>query len=433
MNENSNIFINKKILIYGLGKSGISSFKFLKRKNQVFLFDDDKKIKLIRNYKKNLISFNKIKKFQFDLIVLSPGINDKKCKLNKFLKKNSKIIYTDLDVFYSFNRNLCITITGTNGKSTTCQLFYQVLKKQKYDVRLAGNIGHPILSIKDIRKDTIFVIEASSYQLDYSKLFRSKYAVILNISPDHLERHKTINNYISAKFKLIKNQNKSSIALVNKYDKNIQSRTKKIRYQSKIIKVDTKLKKNFINKFHNEYFSSASNTENLSFVIELAKKFNIKNSNLIKVVQKFKGLDYRQQIIFKNKDISIINDSKSTSYASSIEMLKRKNNIYWLIGGIPKIGDRFNLSQNNYQKIKGYIFGTYQKKFSLDLKNKIKFKKFSNLSKALSKLFKDVKKDNSSPKTILFSPAAASFDSFKNFEDRGAYFNKLIKKYIYAR
>ena len=433
MNENSNIFINKKILIYGLGKSGISSFKFLKRKNKVFLFDDDKKIKLIRNYKKNLISFNQIKKFQFDLIVLSPGINDKKCKLNKFLKKNSKIIYTDLDVFYSFNKNLCITITGTNGKSTTCQLFYQVLKKQKYDVRLAGNIGHPILSIKDIRKDTIFVIEASSYQLDYSKLFRSKYAVILNISPDHLERHKTINNYISAKFKLIKNQNKSSIALVNKYDKNIQSKTKKIRYQSKIIKVDTKLKKNFINKFHNEYFSSASNTENLSFVIELAKKFNIKNSNLIKVVQKFKGLDYRQQIIFKNKDISIINDSKSTSYASSIEMLKRKNNIYWLIGGIPKIGDRFNLSQNNYQKIKGYIFGTYQKKFSLDLKNKIKFKKFSNLSKALSKLFKDVKKDNSSPKTILFSPAAASFDSFKNFEDRGAYFNKLIKKYIYAR
>ena len=82
------------------------------------------------------------------MIILSPGINNKKCKLNKFLKKNSKIIYTDLDVFYSFYKNLCITITGTNGKSTTCQLFYQVLKKQKYDVRLAGNIGYPILSIK---------------------------------------------------------------------------------------------------------------------------------------------------------------------------------------------------------------------------------------------------------------------------------------------
>ena len=119
MNENSNIFINKKILIYGLGKSGISSFKFLKKKNQVFLFDDNNKIKLNSYIKKNLISLNQINKFQFDLIILSPGINDTKCKLNKFLKKNSKIIYTDLDVFYSFYKNLCITITGTNGKSTT--------------------------------------------------------------------------------------------------------------------------------------------------------------------------------------------------------------------------------------------------------------------------------------------------------------------------
>jgi UDP-N-acetylmuramoylalanine--D-glutamate ligase len=364
---------------------------------------------------------------------LSPGINDKKCKLNKFLKENSKKIYTDLDIFYSFYKNLCVTITGTNGKSTTCQLFYQLLKKQKYDVRLAGNIGYPILSIKNIKKNTVFVIEASSYQLEYSKLFRSKYAAILNISPDHLERHKTIRNYVSAKFKLIKNQNKNSIALINKYDKNIRSRIKKTKYRSKIIKVNTKLKKNFINKFNNEYFLSASNIENLSFVIELAKRFNVKRNNLIKVVKKFKGLNYRQQIIFKNKDILIINDSKSTSYSSSIEMLKRKNNIYWLIGGIPKIGDRFNLFKKNYQNIKGYVFGTNQKKFSRDLKNKIKFEKFSNLSKALNQLFKDVKKDNSSPKTILFSPAAASFDSFKNFEERGAYFNKLIKKYIYAR
>jgi len=433
MNENSNIFINKKILIYGLGKSGISSFKFLKKRNQVFLFDDNNKIKLSSYTKKNFISLSLIKKIKFDLIILSPGINNKKCKLNKFLKKNSKIIFTDLDVFYSFYKNLCITITGTNGKSTTCQLLHQVLKKQRYDVRLAGNIGFPILSIKNVKKNTIFVIEASSYQLEYSKLFKSKYAAILNISPDHLERHETINNYISAKFKLIKNQNKNSIVLINKFDKYIQNRIKKNKYKSKIIKVDTKLKKKFIDIFHNDYFLSASNIENLSFVIELAKKFNVKKTNLIKAVKKFKGLNYRQQIIFKTRDISIINDSKSTSFSSSIEMLKRKNNIYWLLGGIPKIGDKFNLSKNYWRYVQGYIFGVNQKKFSLDLKKKIRIKKFFNLSKALNELFKDVKKDNSSKKTILFSPAAASFDNFKNFEDRGKYFNKLIKKYIYVK
>ncbi|MBD1167192.1 UDP-N-acetylmuramoyl-L-alanine--D-glutamate ligase [Pelagibacterales bacterium SAG-MED09] len=433
MNENQNIFINKKILVYGLGKSGISSFKFLDKNNQVFLFDDNKNIKLNNSTKKKLISSSLVKKIKFDLIVLSPGIDNKNCKLNKFLKKNSKITYSDLDIFFSFYKNTCITITGTNGKSTTCQLLYQVLKKQKYDVRLAGNIGYPILSLKNIKNNTLLVIEASSYQLEYSRLFKSKYAAIINISPDHLERHKTMNKYISAKLKLIKNQNKNSIAFINKYDKYTQTKIKKIKYRSKIIKVDTKLKKNFINIFKNKYFFTASNKENLSFVIELAKIFNIKKINLIEAVKKFKGLNYRQQIIFNNKDISIINDSKSTSYSSSIEMLKKKNNIYWLMGGIPKKGDKFSLSRKYYQNIKGYIFGINQKKFSFDLKKKIRHKKFSDLTKALDQLFKDVKKDNSSKKTILFSPAAASFDSFKNFEDRGEYFNKIIRKYINVR
>ncbi len=338
------------------------------------------------------------------------------------------IIYTDLDVFYSFHKNCCITITGTNGKSTTCQLLYETLKKQKIDVRLAGNIGFPILSIKNFKKKTIFVIEASSYQLEYSKLFKSKYAVILNITPDHLERHKTFQKYVSAKLKLIKNQNKNSFALINKNDSRIMSKIKKINYQSKIIKVNTKLKDNIIKKFHNEYFLSASNVENLSFVLKLSEILKIKKNNLFEAVKRFRGLKYRQQIIFKNKNYLIINDSKSTSYSSSIEMLKRNKNIYWLLGGIPKKGDKFNLDKNYFKNIKGYLFGKNQKKFLSDLKNKIKLKKFSNLTYAWITLLQDFKKDNSKEKTILFSPAAASFDNFKNFEKRGEYFNNLIKK-----
>ena len=163
-----------------------------------------------------MINFEKISKFKFDRIILSPGIDINNCKLTKFLKKNKDKIYTDLDIFFSFNRNFCITITGTNGKSTTCQLLYEVLLKQKFDVRLAGNIGKPILSVKNIKKKTIFVIEASSYQLEYSKLFKSNCAVILNISPDHIERHKTIKNYVRAKFKLLKSQSKGDLAFIKK-------------------------------------------------------------------------------------------------------------------------------------------------------------------------------------------------------------------------
>jgi UDP-N-acetylmuramoylalanine--D-glutamate ligase len=343
---------------------------------------------------------------------------------------NLGIIYTDFDIFYSFNKNTCITVTGTNGKSTTCKLLFDVLKSQKFDVKLVGNIGYPILSAKKIKKTSIFVIEASSYQLEYSKLFRSKYSIITNISPDHLERHRNLNNYISAKFKLFKNQDKNSIGLVPKNNPLIQSVLKKTKFNGKIIKVNNEIDKDLLNLFDNQYFLSNSNKENLSFVIKLAKIFKIKKTNLINTVNKFKGLDYRQQIVFNKKDILVINDSKSTSYSASIEMLKNKQKIYWLIGGIPKKGDQFKLSKKFYQNIKGYIFGINYIKFVNDLKNKIKLKKFISLSKALDAVFQDMKNDDSQKKVILFSPSAASFDSFKNFEERGKYFNKLITKYL---
>jgi len=208
-----NFFSNKKILIYGLGKSGLSTYKFLKNKNDIYLYDDyQSKIK-DKNIKKKIINFKKIVNIKFDRIILSPGIDINRCKLSQFLKKNSKIIYSDLDVFYNFYKNDCITITGTNGKSTTCKLLFDILSKQKFSVKLVGNIGIPILSIKKVKKKTLFIIEASSYQLEYSKIFKSKYAAILNLSPDHLERHLTLNKYIDAKFKLLKNQSKVILLL----------------------------------------------------------------------------------------------------------------------------------------------------------------------------------------------------------------------------
>jgi len=205
-------------LIYGLGKSGISTYHFLKNKSDISLFDDfQNKFKNL-DIKKKIVSYKKVLKIKFDQIILSPGIDINNCKLSKFLKKNRERIYSDLDIFYSFYKNDNITITGTNGKSTTCQLLYEVLLNHKFDVKLVGNIGNPILSSKYIKKKTIFVIEASSYQLEYSQIFKSKYAAILNISPDHIERHKTLNRYIKAKFKLLKNQRKGNFAFVKDND-----------------------------------------------------------------------------------------------------------------------------------------------------------------------------------------------------------------------
>ena len=433
MIKNKNIFLGKKILIYGLGKSGVSSYKFLKNKADLYLFDDNEKknIKLKSNLRLNTLK--EISKINFDKIIISPGIDISKCKLSKTLKKNSSKIYTDLDIFYSFHKNKSITVTGTNGKSTTAQILYEVLEDQKYDVRLIGNIGNPALSEKKITKHTIFVIEASSYQLEYSQIFSSKYAAILNIAPDHIERHKNLKNYITAKFKLLVSQPNNATAFINKNDPLITKKIDSNNLKQKIIKIDSKKSNKIYNQIKNEYFLSSGNKENLSFVLKILKIFKLNNKILLKTLNKFKGLKYRQQIIFKNKNLTIINDSKSTSFASSENLLKNLNYVYWILGGIPKKSDQFKLSKKHCKNFKAYIFSKHHKEFKKNLKNKIIVKNLKDLKDILNEIFLDIKKKKSEKNIILFSPAGASFDNFKNFEDRGLYFNKLIKKFINAK
>ena len=428
MNFDLNTFFRKKILIYGLGKSGISAYEFLKKDNQIFLYDDfetkSKNLKL----KKNLISYKKILKSDFDYVIISPGIDLNKCKLSNFLKKNLNKIFSDLDIFYTFYKNSCITITGTNGKSTTCKLLYEIFKDQKFHVKLVGNIGNPILSTKNIKKKTIFIIEASSYQLEYSKLFKSSYAAILNLAIDHIERHKSLNNYTKAKFKLLKNQNRKDYAFLKKSDPLIKKHLKLNKYKSKIIKVDTKNVDKTLHDIKNDYFLSDTNKENLSFVLEISKRFNLKKKILIKTLQNFKGLKYRQEIILKRKNLLIINDSKSTSLSSSESLLKKEMKIHWLIGGIFKKKDKLNLPRKYFKNIKAYIYGKNKNIFKKILNKKIENENFSNLEIALKKILTLVKKNRNKNQMILFSPSAASFDQFKNFEERGLYFNNLIKK-----
>jgi len=423
-------FLKKRILIYGLGKSGLSTYSYLKKNNIISLYDD--RIITKKNIKDTYTTYKEIIKKEFDCIIISPGIDINNCKLSRFLKKNHKKIYTDLDIFYSrYAFNQKITITGTNGKSTTAKLLYDILKDQKKDVRLVGNIGNPVLLEKKIKKDTLFVIEASSYQLEYSKLFKTNISLILNISPDHLERHKTINKYVSAKFKLIKNQSKNDIAILNIKNFYIKRELKQKKFAPSILKIEKYISDRFIKKIDNHYFDTDGNKENLTFVLKVSKILKLKNNLLLKSLKNFKGLSFRQEIIHNSKFLKIINDSKATSFSSSEKLLKSLKNIYWIIGGLPKKGDKFLLKKNDCKKIKLYIFGKNQKFFINELKNKMAFKSFLNLKSLIAKVFLDIKNENNFiKKTILFSPASASFDTFKNFEERGRYFNKLIKNYI---
>ena len=421
MLNNLDIFYNKKIFIYGLGKSGLSALKFLKKNNKIIAHDD-----------KNKANNKKITKIKFDYIIISPGIDINKCSLSKFLKNNLKKIYTDLDVFYSnFRENIKITITGTNGKSTTAQMLYEILKDQKVDVRLVGNIGNPVLLEKRVTNKTVFVIEASSYQLEYSKLFKSNISMILNISPDHLERHKTMSEYISAKFKLLRNQSEKDFAILNTKNFYIKKEIESKKFLPKLVKIKKDINGILLKKINNQYFNTDGNKENLKFILEVAKILKLKKNSLINTLKRFKGLKYRQEKIFQSEKLTIINDSKATTFSSSVSLLKSITNAYWIVGGQAKKGDKLLLSKKNCKNIKAYVFGTNKNFFIDKLKELMKYESFLDLESLIKKLSLEIKNDKElNHKTILFSPSAASFDSFKNFEKRGEYFNRLVKKYI---
>ena len=413
-------FKNKKILIYGFGRSGKSCLNYLKKDNIVKIYDD----KLKKLPKKFKISRFKLKKTKFDFIVLSPGINKDVCNLKKFLLINKSKIISDLDIFYFKNiQNLKICITGTNGKSTTSKIIHKILKNAGLDARLVGNIGQPILNEKKITKKTVFVVEISSYQIEYSKYFKSDIAAILNIFPDHLDRHKTFSNYRKIKFKLLKNLHPGGTGLI---EKNIFSNKdiKQKRTKTKIIKINSSSKNKIIDK--NKTISNDM-LQNFNFAIYISKLLKIEKKIIKKTINNFKGLPFRQEIIYQNKKVMIMNDSKSTSFSSSLNILKSFKNIHWILGGLAKKGDKLNLPYKFQKNIKYYIYGRDRSFFINQLNYKNNIYNFKNLNDALKKTIITCL-NQKNRQNIIFSPAAASFDQFKNFEDRGIYFNKLVKK-----
>ena len=150
---------------------------------------------------------------------------------------------------------------------------------------------------------------------------------------------------------------------------------------------------------------------------------------IIPTLNRFRALRFRNEIVINNKKIKVINDSKSTSFSSTQELIDSKKKTFWILGGLPKKGDKFTLSKKDCLNLRAYIFGKNANFFAKRLREKVHYQKFSNMISAIKQIKIDFKKEQKSEeKIILFSPASASFDNFKNFEDRGRYFNAQLKK-----
>ena len=344
MNKSLNLS-KKSFAIYGLGKTGKSVINYFDRKGfeNWSAWDDNAKEKVfwgsIKKKKGERLFSKHLDSAEF--IVVSPGISLNKASLKKKLIENKEKIITDLDLFYLLNPKIkTIVITGTNGKSTTCKILEHVLRKNNTNVRLAGNIGKPILDL-NLKNSPIVIIEASSFQLAYSKFVRPDYAAILNITNDHLDWHGSSKNYVNSKFKIFSNQIKKDTAFID--DIKFLKKYKKAKYRAKL-KFIKAAKYNKIKKFiKNNYLNLEINQQNMSFVQAISKTLKISDKSLIKSLGSFKGLPHRHEIIYKKNNKTFINDSKATSFEASKFALKGNKNIFWILGGLPKKGDKFKL------------------------------------------------------------------------------------------
>ena len=413
-------------LVYGLGSTGKSVINFFKR-NDIKKFEvwDDKNIDL---YKKNRAqNINKTIEI-VDFIILSPGISLKNTKRKNNLEKFEEKIITDIDlIFLMKNFFKSILVTGTNGKSTTSKIISHVLKKNGYKTLLGGNIGKPVLSLKS-KKNDFLIIEVSSFQLSHSKFICPDYAFLLNISNDHLDWHGNKKNYKNSKFKIFKNQKKNQFSFIGN---NLKTEFKKRNFEGKLIIPQLKNYKKLKVRIQNPYLKLDINDENMSFVFELVKLFGLGEKKFLNSLRSFKGLPHRYEIFLKKKNCTFINDSKATSFQASKGALRNSNNIFWILGGLPKKQDKINLKYFKSKIVKIYLIGKNIKYFKKQIGNKVDHCSSKNLKKSLIQIMKDVKIFKKKNNTILLSPSSASYDQFLNFEKRGEEFKRLCK--IYAR
>ena len=449
----SKVFSSKYVLILGMGITGKSiAASLYKSGANIFFWDDDN---IIRNkYRGNNYKIFDNKKSiwkKIDFLVVSPGIKTKGVKahnLIKSAKKNKCRVISELDLFQEYLENCkyqdrikVIGITGTNGKSTVVTLLNHILVKNNIPCSLVGNIGKSIFSSKELKKG-VYIMEISSYQLENSNLFAPDYACILNLGSDHIDRHGGIKNYAKEKLKIFKNLDSTQYGIiygnhkelrsgVNKFSNSIKRRIINVNFKNKFISFYNYSKKSVTKKnilhtrISNPHLLGDHNKENIFFAVKLSKLLNIKHSRILNAIKSFKGLEHRQELVYAGKNMSIVNDSKATNFESLIPALKNYKNIYLICGGLAK-DDNIKVL-NNYinQLVMVFIIGINKDPFFNYFNKRVETYYVKSLSKAV-RMALSQSKDSKSNDTILFSPGAASFDQFKNFESRGEKFKRLI-------
>ncbi len=452
---------NKKLYgVLGLGRSGIATIEFF-IKNQInfIAWDDTEQTKkrLLEQFPGVIFTDISDKKWlEIDYLVISPGIPTifpKPHPLVMMLRAHNIPIICDIEVLYQAN-NLArfVAITGTNGKSTTTALIGHILKANKITTEVGGNIGTGALALPALQKDGVYVIETSSYQLELLENSDCHFnvSILLNITPDHLERHHNMENYIKAKCNIFNHQSKRDCAIIsidNPITKEIYNRLKSEKKIGTIIPISTKQKLedgvSIINQqleFNNisitlpslPHLKGDHNAENIAASYGAAQFLGLSSQQIIDAVKSFPGLDHRLQFVDRYKNIVFFNDSKGTNAESTERaLLSFPKNIYWIVGGQPKSEGITSLVPLFNRVKHAFIVGDAQEEFAQTMENLLPYTKAKTLANAF-KLATEMamKADQSQEAVILLSPACASWDQWKDFEERGRAFCNFVKEFL---
>ncbi|ABP66537.1 UDP-N-acetylmuramoylalanine--D-glutamate ligase [Caldicellulosiruptor saccharolyticus DSM 8903] len=445
----------KKVLVIGMGKSGISSARFLKKHGAYVVAFDEKREDEMKTQQKETIRkfadelyFNDLPDAVVDtsdMVVISPGVPLTKRYITLAHKRGIEVI-GEIELAYRFCRSKnIVAITGTNGKTTTTTLVGEILKKVFDNVIVCGNIGFPFIDyVESSTDDTIFVIEISSFQLETIKYFKPMVGCILNITPDHLNRHMNMDNYIRAKMRIFENIDQEGYSVLNMdnsitrdligcakgtvitFSKNESDTQNSVFvdgdfiYRNFLGKVEKVMRKDDI------FMPGEHNLENTLAAIGCVLPFEIQPSIIEKTLKEFKGVEHRIEFVREINGVRFYNDSKGTNTDASSKALNSFEVPIILIAGGYDKGESFEkFAKLISQKVKKvFLLGQTKQKIADQLQKigYLNFEFVEDLKEAVKKSFEIAKEGD----VVLLSPACASWDMFESYEQRG----RLFKQYV---
>ncbi len=424
----SPVFANCKFALLGLARSGLAAAQSLHVGGAHVLAWDQNEA--ARNQAAEIATIADPLEADlagYDGIVVSPGVPINSHPIADKARESGVPLIGDIELFSMARANLpahrVIGITGTNGKSTTTALVHHILKSAALPVRMAGNIGLPILSQAPLPAGGVYVLELSSYQIDLTHSLACEAAALINLSPDHLNRYDGYEGYVASKARLFDMQMAKQHSVFGQgdadtlriYETVLAKRGAGVVQLAETAKLEGQQDWPSLQGPHN--------LQNVAVAIALVESLGIRESQWRPALKSFRGLEHRMEIVAERNGVLFVNDSKATNPASTAPALAAYPRVHWIVGGLPKGEDLNECAPNFGHVVKAYTIGEAGPLFATLLEPHMPVERCEMMGSAVHSAASQALPGD----VIMLSPACASFDQFKDLEARGDAFKAIVE------